>query len=71
MWRFFYHYNKPKKAMSVHFRDTCYVVDNVLCERPCRTKWNKRQPHIVMQGFARDVVITEPDDDGKIVARIL
>lgn len=56
-YRFFYHYYKAKKAMSVHFRGTCHVVNDVQCNVPCESKWNKRQPNLVMRGWAKDVII--------------
>lgn len=56
-YRFFYHYYKQKKLMSVHFRGKCHVVKDIICERPCETKYNKRQPFLTMQGFANDVII--------------
>ena len=51
-YRFFYHYFRAKKAMSVHWRGACFVVDNIKCNVPCETKWRPRQPYLVMQGFA-------------------
>lgn len=56
-YRFFYHYYKGKRAMSVHFKGTCHVVNDVVCNTLCETKWNKRQPRLVMQGFASEVEI--------------
>ncbi len=56
-YRFFYHYYKQKKKMSVHFRGKCYVVDDVWCDVPCQTKWNKTQPNLVMQGWAAEVYV--------------
>ena len=58
-YRFFYHYYKQYKEMSVHFRDKCYRVTDIICKVPCETKWNKRQPNLVMRGWAKDVIITE------------
>ncbi len=58
-YRFFYHYFKAKKAMTVHFRGKCYTVNNITCDVPCETKWNKRQPYLVMQGFAHTVTIKD------------
>lgn len=58
-YRFFYHYNKPHRRMSVHFRGTCYIVDDVDCRVPCHTKHRDRQPHIVMEGWATDVLVDE------------
>ena len=43
--------------MSVHFRKACIVVDDVICEVKCETKWNKTQPQLVMQGFCESVEI--------------
>lgn len=57
--RFFYHYFRGKKAMSVHFKGVCYVVDNIQCDAPCETKWNKRQPYLVMRGYAHEIVIKD------------
>lgn len=56
-YRFFYHYFKNKKAMSVHFKETCFVVKDVVCHVPCETKWKKSQPRLVMQGYAIEVVV--------------
>lgn len=56
-YRFFYHYFKAKGKMSIHFRDKCAVVDNVICNVPCETKWKNRQPRLVMQGFCKEVEI--------------
>jgi hypothetical protein len=56
-YRFFYHYYKQKKKMSVHFRKQCIVVDDVICMVPCETKWSNTQPNLVMRGFATDVEI--------------
>jgi hypothetical protein len=57
-YRFFYHYFRHgERKMSVHFKGVCYNVDDIVCEVPCETKWNKRQPNLVMQGYAADVSI--------------
>lgn len=56
-YRFFYHYYKQKGKMSIHFRNACTVVDNVVCNVPCETKWKPTQPILVMQGFAKEVTI--------------
>ena len=54
-YRFFYHFYKQKNKMSVHFRKSCTVVDNIECKVPCETKWKKTQPKLVMQGFCKEV----------------
>lgn len=53
--------------MSIHFRNTCTVVDEIQCLVPCYTKWNKRQPHLVMQGYASEIIFSK---DNKIVTII-
>lgn len=58
-YRFFYHFYKQKGKMSVHFKKSCTVVDDVICEVPCETKWKPTQPKLVMQGFAKDVQIID------------
>lgn len=56
-YRFFYHYYKQKGKMSIHFKNTCTVVDNIICKTECETKWKNSQPRLVMQGFASNVEI--------------
>ncbi len=55
MRRFFYHYRKCDKRMSVHFKNQCIPVMDVVCKVPCETHRNKRQPFLVMRGFASSV----------------
>ena len=59
-YRFFYHYNKHNKALTLHFRNICYVSKNILCNVSCESKWNKKQPMLTMQGFCSK--ITQKDD---------
>ena len=61
--RFFYHYRKCDKLMSVHFQGTCFPVNHVKCQVPCETKRNKRQPYLVMRGYASALSIVGPLDD--------
>lgn len=56
-YRYFYHYYKRYKCMSVHFKGKCMKADNVECNVPSETKWNKTQPNLVVQGFATSVEI--------------
>ena len=56
-YRFFYHYNKINKRMTVHFKGKCHIVDNIICSTSCNSKWNKRQPNLVMQGFCKELII--------------
>ncbi len=59
--KFFYHYNKPssKKAgkpqISLHFKQTCYIVDNIVVGVPTAGRINKRQPYFVMVGNAATI----------------
>lgn len=56
--RFFFHYNKPaslvagRPKLSVHWLKACYIVDSIDCQVPVRSKINKRQPRVVIQGMA-------------------
>jgi hypothetical protein len=45
--------------MTVHYRKQCIAVDNIACFVPTHTKWNKFQPRVVMQGWAKKVIITK------------
>lgn len=56
-YRFFFHYYRQKKCMSVHFRGKCNVVKNIVCSVACETKYHNRQPYLTMQGMAHDVII--------------
>lgn len=56
-YRFFYHYNKANKKMTVHFRKNCTIVDDIICMVPCETHWQKIQPQLVMRGKAQEVSI--------------
>jgi hypothetical protein len=58
-YRFFYHYYKQRKAMSVHYKGSCYVTASVECLVPCETHRKKTQPHLVMRGFASKITVTD------------
>lgn len=45
--------------MSIHFRNKCMRADDVICNVPIETKWNKTQPNLVMRGFASSVEIID------------
>ncbi len=57
--RFFYHYYRQYKCLSIHYNGTCTKINNVKCSVPVETKWNKTQPNLVIQGFANDVTYIE------------
>lgn len=52
--------------MTIHHRGKCLSCKNLTCLVPCTTKWNKRQPYLVMQGFAKEVIVNY-DGDGTII----
>ena len=58
-YRFFYHYRRSVKGMTVHFKGQCIPCKNVVCKVDSETKWNKTQPQLVMQGFAKNVRFTD------------
>jgi hypothetical protein len=61
--RFFFHYNKPANLahrspkLSIHWLGSCRIVDKIECQVPTESKINKRQPKVVMQGFANHITI--------------
>ena len=56
-YRFFFHYYKRYKCMSIHYKGTCLRANDIVCNVPIETKWNKTQPNLVMRGFAESVEI--------------
>lgn len=62
--RFTYHFNKPASArlgrpvMSVHWQGRCHIVDGIVCSAVCESHVNRRQPRVVMRGWARGVRLT-------------
>ena len=56
-YRFFYHYYRQYKCLSLHFRGKCHKVSDIVCEVPCESKWSNRQPNLVMRGFATGIEI--------------
>lgn len=57
--RFFFHYNKKEKMMTVHFKGRCHIVKDILCECETSTKWKNGQPNLVMQGWANSLNIVD------------
>ena len=45
--------------MTVHYRERCFPCKNVVCEVPTETKYNKQQPRVVVQGFAREIEVDD------------
>mgnify|MGYP006896938280 CR=1 FL=1 len=64
--KFFFHYNKPKSQqegkpqISLHYRNQCHIVDNIVVNTPTNGKIRNEQPHFVVEGEA---YIIEIDDN--------
>lgn len=56
-YRFFYHFRKSTKSMTVHWKNSCLAAQNVICNVACETKWSDKQPRLVMRGFCKNVEI--------------
>ncbi len=60
-----FHYNKPysrkykKDFWSVHFKHTCYIVEEIDCRIHTKSKTNKKQPRVVMRGSAKSVTLKD------------
>jgi len=57
--RFFFHYRRQTKSITVHWQGKCHAVADVICKAPCETKWNTRMPMLVIQGWANTVEILD------------
>ena len=63
MRKFWFHYNKPasKKAskpqITLHYKDQCMLVDNVVLNVKTFGQVRKRQPYFVVCGYAESVLI--------------
>ena len=61
--RVWFHYNKPesvkqgKNVLTVHWEDTCYMVNSIECEVPIETHNRKAQPRCILRGWAGSVVM--------------
>ena len=53
---FWFHYNKPasvqkgKPQITVHYNNTCHLVDNLECSVPTKGRIRKAQPRWVISG---------------------
>lgn len=61
LYRFYFHYNKQAKRMTVHFRGKCIPAEKLCCVAMCNSHRNKRQPYVVMRGFSTAVKIIGKD----------
>jgi hypothetical protein len=58
-YRFYFHWRKCHDRMSVHYRGQCLDAKDVVCKAKCSSKHNKRQPRLVMQGWASKVKVVD------------
>lgn len=58
-YRFFFHYYKRYKCLSIHYKNQCMRAKDIVCNVPVESKWNKTQPHLVIRGFANSVEIID------------
>lgn len=62
---FFYHYNKPASAsagkpqITLHYKQTCLIVDNIDVQVPTKGRLRKRQPRFVVTGKCSSVEIID------------
>lgn len=61
-YRFFFHYNKSKNCMTVHYRGECLTTKHIKCGVPIETKWNPEQPRLVLRGWCSGLVINPSAD---------
>lgn len=62
---FNYHYNKPasKKAgypkLTLHYKNTCFLVNKIICKVPTFSHNRKQQPHLIIKGNAKSIKILD------------
>lgn len=63
MRAFWFHYNKPASQqakaprLSIHWRGACHIVKEIDCAVPIRSRNRKVQPHCVMAGKCKDILV--------------
>ena len=61
--RFFFHFNKPeskkqgRNVLTVHWKNKCVPVNEVVCLVPIETHARSSQPHCVVRGWCETVTI--------------
>lgn len=62
---FFFHYNKPlsqkagKPIISIHYKNQCMFVENVVCQVPTWGHISKAQPRFVVKGKASKIEVKD------------
>lgn len=60
---FWFHYNKHKSVkakkpqITLHYKNTCIILDNIVCNVKTRGKINKTQPFFVISGKTKNISI--------------
>lgn len=58
-YRFYFHYYRQYKCLSVHYRGKCYKVKDIHCTAPVESKWNEKQPNLILRGFTSSLEIKD------------
>lgn len=58
MTPFYFHYDKDKKCMVLHYSGSIIYVKDINCHTPTRTKWNDGHPTLVLEGECNAVTIS-------------
>lgn len=62
---FWFHYNKPvsskanKPQITVHYRNTCYICDNIICNVSTYGHLKNQQPRFVIKGRCKSFEIKD------------
>lgn len=62
---FFFHYNKPmsqttgKPVISIHYKNQCMMVENIVCNVKTWGHLRKIQPRFVMKGKATSIEVKD------------
>jgi hypothetical protein len=73
--RFFFHFNRPASLkagtpkLSIHWNNSCRIVDKIICNVPTESRINKRQPRVVMIGKSNYIEVST-EIDGTEIATI-
>lgn len=54
--RFFFHFRKQTGMLTLRWGGKCIPVKDIECKVPVETKWNNRQPRVVLRGYATEVL---------------
>lgn len=57
--RFFFHFRKSTGELTLHWNKQCIPIKDIECNVPVETKWNNKQPRVVLRGFASSVEIID------------